>query len=185
MLDRLGGPLVYPEALLCDRDGTLVTDVPYNDDPEQMAVLPGVGDALRRARQRGVRIGVVTNQSGVAKGLIAPERLARLHDRLEQLLGPFDVIVSCPHDAADRCACRKPEPGLVLAAAASLDLEPGECVVVGDTWSDVAAAERAGATGILLAATPHDVDARAAQAIVRPDLASAVDLVLSWRSAAA
>jgi histidinol-phosphate phosphatase family protein len=185
MLDRPRGPLVCPEALLCDRDGTLVADVPYNDDPEQMTVLPGVGDALDRARQRGLHTGVITNQSGIAKGLIAPERLACIHDRLEQLIGPFDVIISCPHDAADRCRCRKPQPGLVLAAAATLDVEPGACVVVGDTWSDVAAAERAGATGILLASAPHDVDARARQAIVRPDLASAVDLVLCWRSAAA
>lgn len=176
------GPLTYPEALLCDRDGTIVVDVPYNDDPERVELLPGVAAALARARRHGLRLGLVTNQSGVAKGLIAPERLAAVNARLEALVGPFDVVLACPHDDSDGCACRKPAPGMVLSAADALGVEASACVVVGDTWSDVDAAHRAGAVGILVGTDRASAAAVKDTAIVRRDLADAVDLILSWRS---
>jgi D-glycero-D-manno-heptose 1,7-bisphosphate phosphatase len=140
----------YVRALLCDRDGTLIEDVPYNGDPARIMPLDGVAAALDRARQRGLKIGVVTNQSGVAKGLFDHTDLEAMHARLETLLGPFDVICTCPHDEDAGCSCRKPAPGLILQAAAHLGVPAPRCAVLGDTFADVEAARRAGAVGVLV-----------------------------------
>jgi HAD superfamily hydrolase (TIGR01662 family) len=165
-------------AVLFDRDGTLVEDVPYNDDPAEVRPMPGAATALGRLRRAGVRIGVVTNQSGVARGLITPARLAVVNRRVEELLGPFDVWAICPHGETDGCRCRKPAPGLVFQAAHRLGVRPGECVVIGDIGRDVEAAARAGARGILVP-TPITLAAEVAAAPEKaPDLLTAVRLAL-------
>ena len=182
MTDPFGGPPV-PRALLCDRDGTLVADVPYNHDPDLVDPLPGVADALARARAAGLAVAVVTNQSGVATGRIRPDELDAVHRRLDEVLGPFDAIVHCPHGPDDGCRCRKPQPGMVLEAAQRLGVAPSACVMVGDTKADVAAAYGAGAVGILV---PNDatmpLELRGV-AHVCEDFATAVDVVLSWLDA--
>jgi histidinol-phosphate phosphatase family protein len=174
-------PRTRPEALLCDRDGTLIVDVPYNGDPALVEPLPGVAEALDRARQAGMRVGVVTNQSGVGHGMISHDDVRAVHARLCELLGPFDVIVSCPHVDDDGCRCRKPQPGLVRLAAELLELEPSACVMIGDTGADLAAAYGAGAVGVLV---PNDqtmpLELRGVT-YLQTDFASAVDEVLSWR----
>jgi histidinol-phosphate phosphatase family protein len=165
--------------VLFDRDGTLVHDIPYNSDPSRVRPVPGACAALDRLRAAGVPIGVVSNQSGVAKGLIAPDELREVNARVEELLGPFDVWVVCPHDDDDRCGCRKPAPGLVLEAAEILGVDPATCVVIGDIGRDVAAAEAAGARGILVP-TPVTLPAEVAAAPeVAPDLTTAVDRLLA------
>lgn len=165
------------QALLCDRDGTLIEDVPYNGDPSLIVPLPGVAEALGRARRHGLRCAVVTNQSGVAKGLFDVSDLEAMHQRLDRLLGPFDAICACIHDDEDGCRCRKPEPGLILAAALALGVDVDSCVVVGDTFADVEAARRAGALGILV---PNSRTRREelAEAVVAATFVEAVDLVL-------
>ena len=158
-------------------------DVPYNHDPDAVVPLPGVGEALDRARSAGIKLGIVTNQRGVALGRISPAQLRHVHRRVEELLGPFDVIVSCPHDVDDGCECRKPRPGLVLDAARRLGVEPAACAVVGDSWSDVDAACQAGATAFLI---DRDGTIRAGSdateirdgVTVVADFAAAVDLML-------
>jgi HAD superfamily hydrolase (TIGR01662 family) len=167
------------DAVLFDRDGTLVVDVPYNGDPELVQPMPGAKAALDRLRAAGLRLGVVTNQSGLARGRFTAEQLAAVNRRVEELLGPFGTWQVCPHDDTAGCACRKPAPGMVTAAAAALGTTPHRCVVVGDIGRDMEAALAAGATGILvptdvtlppeIAAAPH----RAA------DLAATADLILT------
>jgi D-glycero-D-manno-heptose 1,7-bisphosphate phosphatase len=183
MRGRAYPPSTRPEALLCDRDGTLIADVPYNGDPDKVEPLPGVAAALDRARRAGLRVAVVTNQSGVGQGLITPDQVRAVNARLCELLGPFDVIVCCPHVDADGCGCRKPRPGLVRLAAELLELEPTACVMIGDTGADVAAADGAGAVGVLV---PNDrtmpLEVRGV-AHLRADFSAAVDTVLAWRSA--
>ncbi|WP_245719156.1 HAD-IIIA family hydrolase [Micromonospora rhizosphaerae] len=136
--------------MLLDRDGTLVEDVPYNGDPEKVRPVPGAREALDRLRAAGLRLGVVTNQSGLARGLFTAEELRRVNARVEELLGPFDTWQICPHGERDGCVCRKPAPGLVHVAAHALGTTPSRCVLVGDIGADMTAAGAAGAAGILV-----------------------------------
>ncbi|MEU4716294.1 HAD family hydrolase, partial [Micromonospora purpureochromogenes] len=171
------------DAVLLDRDGTLVEDVPYNGDPEKVRPLPGAREALDRLRAAGLRLGVVTNQSGLAKGLFTADQMRAVHARIGELLGPFDDWQICPHDDGDGCGCRKPAPGMVHAAAAALGTAPGRCVMVGDIGRDMTAALAAGATGVLVptpATRPEEV---AAAPHVARDLLAAVDEILHRQAA--
>ena len=124
---------------------------------------------------------MVSNQSGIARGLLAREDVARVNRRVEELLGPLGPWAVCPHGPDDGCACRKPAPGLVLRAAAELGVEPERCAVVGDIGADVEAARAVGARGVLVPTSqtlPEEVD-RAPE--VAPDLRAAVDLLIGGR----
>jgi histidinol-phosphate phosphatase family protein len=170
------------DAVLFDRDGTLVADVPYNGDPALVRPMPGARAALDRLRAAGLRLGVVTNQSGLARGRFTAEQMAAVHRRIDDLLGPFDTWQVCPHDDAAGCACRKPAPGLVHAAAAALGTAAHRCVLVGDIGRDMGAATAAGATGILVP-TPVTLPAEVAAApSVADDLTAAAELILQRRS---
>ena len=168
-----------PDLVLFDRDGTLVHDFPYNGDPDWVRPVPGAQEALDRLRARGIRVGVVSNQSGVARGLITMEQVDACMARLTELLGPFDTIQACPHGPDDGCTCRKPAPGMVTTACAELGVDPARCVVIGDVGSDVEAAAAAGAVGILVP-TPVTRKSEVAAAPRRAaTLADAVDAVLA------
>src|SRR4051794_3078487 len=170
-----------PDLVLFDRDGTLVHDFPYNGDPEWVRPVDGANEALDRLRARGVRVGVVSNQSGVARGLITTEQVEACNARLAELLGPFDLIRYCPHGPDDGCSCRKPAPGMVKGACADLGVDLGRCVVVGDIAADVDAAAAAGAVGILVP-TPVTRKSEVASAThAVKTLAAAVDDVLAGR----
>ena len=171
-------PPERPAAVLFDRDGTLVADVPYNADPELVVAMPGAREAVARLRAAGVAIAVVTNQSGVARGRLRPEQVEAVNRRVEELLGPLGPWLVCPHGPDDGCRCRKPAPGLVEAAARALGVAPGDCAVIGDIGADVQAASAAGARSVLVptAATRAEEVARAPE--VAPDLGAAVDLLL-------
>ncbi|HZP42044.1 MAG TPA: HAD-IIIA family hydrolase [Candidatus Binatia bacterium] len=167
-----------PAAVLLDRDGTLVVDVPGSRDPARVALVPGAPAAVERLRRAGVALAVVSNQAGVAAGAVTPAELAAIHRRIEDLLGPLGPWMVCPHAPEDACACRKPAPGLLLAAAAALGVPPERCAVIGDTGADVAAARAAGARAILVpnAVTRREEIARAPE--TAPDLPTAVDRLL-------
>jgi HAD superfamily hydrolase (TIGR01662 family) len=137
-------------AVLFDRDGTLIKDVPYNGDPALVEPMPGAVAAVAAARQAGLRVGMITNQSGIARGLVSRAGAEAVNARVAALLGPFDVVRMCPHGPADGCPCRKPAPGMVLAAAAALGVAPHECAVIGDIGADIEAARAAGARGVLV-----------------------------------
>ncbi|HEX6471266.1 MAG TPA: HAD-IIIA family hydrolase [Streptosporangiaceae bacterium] len=167
-----------PKAVLFDRDDTLIQDVPYNGDPDKVIPVPGARRALDRLRRQGVRIGVVSNQSGVAKGMLTFADVRRVNARAEELLGPFDVWEFCPHDSGDGCSCRKPRPGLIERAARRLGAGAAECVVIGDIGPDIDAALAAGARGILVPTgrtRPEEIR-RAPE--VAADLDAAVSLAL-------
>jgi len=166
------------DAVLFDRDGTLVADVPYNGDPDALRPVPGARAALDRLRAANLRIGVVTNQSGLGAGRFTAADLQRVHRRLVELLGPIDTVQVCPHLPEDGCGCRKPAPGLVYRAAAALGTVPSRCVVVGDIAGDMAAAAAAGAAAVMVPAPATRPEEIAAAPVVAGDLAGAVHLIL-------
>jgi histidinol-phosphate phosphatase family protein len=139
-----------PLAVLLDRDDTLIVDGPYLNDPGGVVPTPGAGEALARLRRRGLLLAVVTNQSGVARGLISPDQLSDVNAKVEEVLGPFDSWQVCVHGETDGCHCRKPQPGMVLAAAEALAVPPSRCVMIGDTGGDVQAALAADAQAVLV-----------------------------------
>jgi histidinol-phosphate phosphatase family protein len=168
-----------PAAVLFDRDGTLVVDVPYNGDPARVEPVPGARRALDRLRAAGIPLALVSNQSGVARGLLTLDDVAAVNERVAELLGPFDAVLVCPHGSGDGCRCRKPAPGMVLDAASLLGVPPDRCALVGDIGSDVGAALAAGARAVLVptgATLPVEV---AAAPEVAADLSAAVDLLLA------
>ncbi|MGW0838968.1 D-glycero-alpha-D-manno-heptose-1,7-bisphosphate 7-phosphatase [Streptomyces sp. NPDC002787] len=167
-----------PEAVLFDRDGTLVADVPYNGDPERVEPMPSAREAVAAVRELGVPVGVVSNQSGVARGLLTYRQVDAVRRRVEDLLGPFDVWAVCPHGPEDGCPCRKPAPGLVLAACDRLGVRAGRTVVIGDIGADLAAARAAGARGVLVPTPVTRREEIAGAGLVADDLLGAVRLVM-------
>ncbi len=167
-----------PRAVLFDRDGTLVVDVAYCADPASVRLMPGAREAVERLLSSGVMVGVVSNQSGVGRGLVAPDQLHAVNRRVEELLGPIAVWAVCPHGPDEGCSCRKPAPGLVTEAAAALGVEPSECAVVGDIGTDVEAARAAGARSVLVPTAATRAAEVEAAPEVAPSLAAAVDLLM-------
>jgi histidinol-phosphate phosphatase family protein len=179
--DAALAPRPRPAAVLLDRDGTLVADVPYNGDPALVRPLPGAAEALARLRTAGVPTAIVSNQSGVARGRLTPAQVAAVNRRVEDRLGPLGPVEWCPHAPDDGCSCRKPAPGLVLRAAARLGVDPRACAVIGDIGADVEAARAAGARGILVPNPRTRPAELAVAAEVAPSLGAAVDLLLDGR----
>ncbi|KJK41237.1 haloacid dehalogenase [Lentzea aerocolonigenes] len=165
------------DAVLFDRDGTLIQDVPYNGDPSRVAPMPGARELLRDLRTHGIRTGVVTNQSGIGRGLLTETQVAAVNARVEELLGRFGTWQVCPHHPAEGCACRKPAPGLVFAACAALGVSPQRTLLVGDIGADVAAASAAGAVPLLVPTAvtrPEEVEQAPHTA---PDLHAVLEMV--------
>ncbi|MBN2751382.1 MAG: D-glycero-beta-D-manno-heptose 1,7-bisphosphate 7-phosphatase [Rhodospirillaceae bacterium] len=148
-----------PVAFL-DRDGTVNVERNYLSDPDEVVLLPGVIDGLKRLRGLGYALVVLTNQSGVARGYFDETRLAEIHDRLRSLLAAEAVILDgiyvCPHGPDDACDCRKPKAGLARRAAAELGLDLTRSVMIGDKIADVGLGLEIGARTVLVR-TGHGV----------------------------
>jgi D-glycero-D-manno-heptose 1,7-bisphosphate phosphatase len=148
-------------AVFLDKDGTLVEDVPYNVDPSRIRLGPGAAAGLSRLHAAGFLLIVVSNQSGVARGMFPEEALTPVHERLGELLAdlgvPLHGFFYCPHHPegtfaryAVRCSCRKPEPGMIRAAAREHDVSLTDSWLVGDILDDIEAGRRAGCRTVLL-----------------------------------
>jgi heptosyltransferase-2 len=172
-----------------DRDGTLTYDPGYLKVAAELKLLAGVGPALARLKGAGARLVVVTNQSGVGRGIFALKDLEAIHARLEGLLeqedAALDAIYFCPHHPDDGCRCRKPNVGMVERAVSELHLDLRRSYLIGDHARDIQLAHRVGATAILITTELVDTQAldalRAAQAMpdaVAKSMAEAVDWIL-------
>jgi len=148
-------------AVLLDKDGTLLENVPYNVDPAKIRLADTVGDALRRLSRLGLPLAVVSNQPGVALGRFDAEALDAVRERLSDLFALHGAKLSgffyCPHHPAGQvrpyavhCLCRKPAPGLLRQACTALGCDPGKSWMVGDILDDVEAGRRAGCGTVLV-----------------------------------
>ena len=148
-------------AVFLDRDGTVIEEVGYLDRPERVELFPWTVDAIRALNRAGLRIVIVSNQSGVARGFFSEAIVESVHQRIADLLSPggaaIDAYYYCPHHPdgtvaayARVCDCRKPGRALVDRAVRELGVDPQRSFVVGDRWLDVALARTVGARGILL-----------------------------------
>lgn len=143
-------------AVFLDRDGTLIEDRHYLADPAGVALLPGAAAAVRRLNRAGYAAVLVTNQSGIGRGLFTAEAYGRVHARLMEALAAegarLDGAYHCPlaPDAPDPAQMRKPGSGMFRRAIADLGLDPTRSVLIGDRWRDVAAARVLGARAALV-----------------------------------
>ena len=170
--------------VLLDRDGTLIEERHYLHDPEGVVLLPGVGEGLRRLQRAGFLLGVVTNQAGIGRGYYDEAAMHAVNDRLCALLATYGVhldgIWFCPHAPDAGCACRKPAPGMVLAAASELGFVPSSAFIVGDKPCDVELAHAVGARGILVCTGYGQASAAETQAeYVAADFTAAVAWILA------
>jgi D-glycero-D-manno-heptose 1,7-bisphosphate phosphatase len=148
-------------AVFLDRDGTLNEEVGYVNHASRFQVFPWAAEAVRLINQAGYKVIVLTNQSGVARGLFSDSLVHEVHYKLETELNKqgarLDAIYYCPHHPSGRvapycveCDCRKPRPGMVERAQREFDLDLGRCYFVGDRYLDVSLAHTVGARGILV-----------------------------------
>lgn len=151
-------------AAFLDRDGTLIEEVGHLSAAEQLRVLPGAPEAVKRLNDAGATVVIVTNQPVVARGLIDEETLQHIHAELAARFADkgarFDAVYYCPHHPERRsegeqryridCECRKPKPGMVLEAARRFGIDLGASFLVGDTTRDMLTARNAGCRGVLV-----------------------------------
>ncbi|HSR53822.1 MAG TPA: D-glycero-beta-D-manno-heptose 1,7-bisphosphate 7-phosphatase [Acidobacteriota bacterium] len=148
-------------AVFLDRDGTVMEDVGYLDNPDRVAIFEEAIEAISALREAGFKIVIVTNQSGLARGLFTEKTLNDIHDTLRAAFqhqgAPLDGIYYCPHHPQAQvarfrrhCNCRKPEPGLLRRAAEQLEIDLGRSYMIGDKVADVIAGHRAGCRSVLV-----------------------------------
>jgi len=177
------------KALFLDRDGTINFDPGYISDPKLIKLMPGAAAAIRRARDQGFAIAVITNQSGVGRGLIEADVLTKIHDRLNELLqseagARVDYFACCVHHPADECNCRKPLPRLVFEAQAHLGLDLSKSAFIGDRMTDIDTGKSASVRFTVLVRTGQGRAEEAQLGSEKPDyvaddLSEAVDWVLA------
>lgn len=181
-------------AVFLDRDGTIIEEAGYPDRLERIVFFPFSVDAVRTLNGGGFAVVVVTNQSGIARGVVPEPFVGEAHRFIAQRMAAggarIDAFYYCRHhpdavDAALRgpCDCRKPQPGLLRRAAADLGLDLGSSFIVGDRWQDLGAGQAVGARGVLVRTgvgrdQEHGTDGRVAGAVIVDDLAAAAAWIL-------
>ncbi|NLI95558.1 MAG: HAD family hydrolase [Synergistaceae bacterium] len=174
-------------AVFLDRDGVILEERGYLSNPEEVTLLKGAPEAIRKMAGLGLKVVVVTNQSGIGRGLYSEDDYRKVKERMEVLLAHAgartDAEYHCPHAPWEACGCRKPSIGLVLEAAKDLELDLSGSFVVGDKLSDIQMGRGIGARTVLVRSgygrrternTPRIWDA------VAEGILEAADIVASW-----
>ena len=179
-------------AIFLDRDGTLIRDVGYPKDPDKVELLTGVAMALRTAHNVQMAVIVVSNQSGIARGLLTTADYEAVRKRMHELLAEFGAFVDgeyfCPHhpEFTGPCDCRKPALALYERAIVEHGIEPSESAFIGDRWRDVAPASHYAGLGILVPSSktpPEDIAHAESSARVVSTLKQAIDMAIANRPA--
>lgn len=145
--------MTQARAVFFDRDGTLITDAGYPNNPNQVELIPEAIPALKKLQEQGFLLVVISNQSGIGRGMITPEEALLVHNRflevfIEQGI-QFTAAYYCPHTPEEQCPCRKPSPEMLLQAQQEHDINLQHSYMIGDKRSDIEAGKRAGCKGIL------------------------------------
>lgn len=167
-------------AVFLDRDGVLNHIVPRGERPgsprhvDELVLVEEAAGAVARLRAAGYKTFIVTNQPDISRGLLSRETLDVVMAKVTRHVEVDDVRV-CTHDDADRCACRKPRPGMLLELAEAWQIDLSASYMIGDTWKDMEASRAAGCPGILLR-RPYNTDTQSTESV--EDIDAAVDLIL-------
>jgi len=158
-------------AVFLDRDDTIAKDVPYCSRPEDLELLPGVGEGIRLLNESGFVVVIITNQSGIARDYFTEETLGKIHQKLKDDLAKFgahiDAIYYCPHHPSDGCDCRKPMPALTFRAAQEHHIDLARSFFIGDRLQDVETGHLAGCKTVLI--SPTEISETLLQSEVKPD----------------
>ncbi len=172
-------------AVFLDRDGTINVDTGYISGPEELRLIEGSAAGLKALNDNGVKVVVITNQSGVARGFYDHKDVDAVNGRLAALLkktgARFDALYYCPHHPDDSCECRKPGTALIRRAAKEHGIDPSISYVVGDRASDLELAAKIGAKGVLVKTGPWQEELKKLSftpALVAKDLLRAVRWIL-------
>ena len=173
-------PTELRRAVFFDRDGTLMEDVHYCGDPALVRVFPGVREALRRLKDAGFAVVIVSNQSGIGRGLITEAQYRAVQEEFLRQAGPGSVDASyyCPDAPGVPTSCRKPDPGMVLAAAAVHHIDLAASYFVGDKSADIECGHRAG-TRTVLVLTGYGREQKCAADFTCQDAVEAVERILA------
>lgn len=167
-----------------DRDGTLNPDPGYISSPDQFELFPGVAAALARLARAGARLVVVTNQSGVGRGLFSSADLEAIHAKLRRLLQDAGVLLEaiyvCPHHPDERCFCRKPETGMIDRAVRELRIDLSRSYLIGDHAKDMELAKRVGAKRVRVTTGEHGAEALSETGNDRAVIAPSLDEAVTW-----
>ena len=141
-------------AVFLDRDGTVNTEVDYLSSIKDLRLIRNTAKAIRFLNQNKIKVIIVTNQSGISRGLFSIDDLDNVHDELKRRLrrksAYIDAIYYCPHHPDEKCSCRKPKKGMFKLAAKDFDLKLNKCYIIGDKLTDIKAAHNISAKGILV-----------------------------------
>ncbi|MBI4354278.1 MAG: D-glycero-beta-D-manno-heptose 1,7-bisphosphate 7-phosphatase [Candidatus Omnitrophica bacterium] len=152
--ERVGEGKRKRRFVMLDRDGTILVEKHYLSDPNQVELVEGAAEGLRRLQAMGLGLVVITNQSAIGRGMFDVARLEAVHQRMRELLQAegvrLDGVYVCPHRPQEACACRKPKAGLLKRAARELRFELQDCFVIGDKACDIDLGRAVGATTVLV-----------------------------------
>lgn len=162
------------ETILLDRDGTLIEERHYLRDPDLVALIPGVAEPMRRLAMLGCAFYLVSNQSGIGRGLFGHEEYRLVHARLEEVLAAQGIRLAgaryCPHAPEDDCMCRKPRTGLWQDLAAAFGLSAHGTVMIGDKIADIRFGQAVGCAETVLVLTGHGPKAASRLGLETPDV---------------
>jgi heptosyltransferase-2 len=167
-----------------DRDGTLNPDLGYIGSPDRFELFPGVALALARLTRAGARLVVVSNQSGVGRGLFSSADLEAIHAKLRRLLHAagvsLDAIYACPHHPDERCGCRKPETGMIDQAVRELEIDLSRSYLIGDHAKDMELAKRVGAKRVWVTTSEYGAGALSESGDDAAVIAASLDEAVTW-----
>lgn len=141
-------------AIFLDRDGTIIHDLGYINNPENVTLIDGIVHSLRMFQSIGFLLIIISNQAGVGKGIITIEEFQNVHNKVVSILEKEDIILDsfryCPHKKEDNCSCRKPSPEMILSTADEFDINLSSSFMIGDRLTDIECGKNAGCKTILL-----------------------------------